>query len=48
MFMIKLSTAGSKFMNDAESKTVINLGKLQELQETKIKKNGCFGGRSFL
>jgi len=38
MFMIKLSTAGSKFMNDAESKTVINLGKLQELQETKIKK----------
>lgn len=32
--MIKLSTAGSKFMNDAKSKTVINLGKLQE---TKIK-----------
>ena len=32
--MIKLSTAGSKLMNDAKSKTVINLGKLQE---TKIK-----------
>ncbi len=33
--MIKQSTDGSKFKNDAKPKTVINLGKLQE---TKIKK----------